>query len=199
MSKTVKHLLGLLIALLLIVGMLFGLKACGNKLNLPNFGEMRQVINKDVFHVVPFKYDIFDIEAFRQNTMEFIVVCTDVLTGKAIYHAMDHVDYDELEWLRASASMPIVSKVVEVQGNKLLDGGVSDSIPLEYFESIGYDRNIVILTQPLGYQKEHNRLMPLIRLSLRKFPEMIRALDNRHLMYNRQLQYVALSCYPPRR
>ena len=87
--------------------------------------------------------------------------------------------------------MPIVSKVVEVQGNKLLDGGVSDSIPLEYFESIGYDRNIVILTQPLGYQKEHNRLMPLIRLSLRKFPEMIRALDNRHLMYNRQLQYVA--------
>ena len=143
------------------------------------------------YHVVPFKYDIFDIEAFRQNTMEFIVVCTDVLTGKAIYHAMDHVDYDELEWLRASASMPIVSKVVEVQGNKLLDGGVSDSIPLEYFESIGYDRNIVILTQPLGYQKEHNRLMPLIRLSLRKFPEMIRALDNRHLMYNRQLQYVA--------
>ena len=143
------------------------------------------------YHIVPYQYDLFDTETFEQSAMQFIVVCTDVTTGKAVYHDMRKVDYDELEWLRASASMPIVSKVVEVQGNKLLDGGVSDSIPLEYFESIGYDRNIVILTQPLGYQKEHNRLMPLIRLSLRKFPEMIRALDNRHLMYNRQLQYVA--------
>ena len=59
--------------------------------------------------------------------------------------------------------MPLASKVVKVQGHKLLDGGVSDSIPLQYFESIGYKRNVVILTQPLGYQKEHNRLMALMR------------------------------------
>jgi predicted patatin/cPLA2 family phospholipase len=103
---------------------------------------------------------------------------------------MDHVDYDELEWLRASASMPLASKVVEVQGRKLLDGGVSDSIPLEYYEQQGYDRNVVILTQPLGYQKEHNRLMPLMRLALKKYPHFLKALDERHLMYNKQLEYV---------
>lgn len=142
------------------------------------------------YHVVPYEYDLFDITAFQQNPMTFTVVCTDVVTGQAVYHDMSHVDYDELEWLRASASMPLASRVVKVQGRQLLDGGVADSIPLEYFESNGYDRNVVILTQPLGYQKEHNRLMPLIHLWLRHYPNMVRALDERHLMYNRQLEYV---------
>jgi predicted patatin/cPLA2 family phospholipase len=73
----------------------------------------------------------------------------------------------------------------------LLDGGVGDSIPLEFFESIGYERNVVILTQPKGYQKEHLQLMPLMRIALRKYPEMIAAMDRRHVMYNRQLEYVA--------
>ena len=143
------------------------------------------------YHVVPYEYDIFDTAAFEQNPMTFTIVCTDVETGQAVYHDMTHVDYDELEWLRASASMPLASKVVHVQGRKLLDGGVSDSIPLEYFERQGICRNVVILTQPLGYQKEHNKLMPLMRLSLRKYPNFLRALDERHLMYNRQLEYVA--------
>lgn len=143
------------------------------------------------YHVVPYKYDIFDTAIFEQNPMTFTIVCTDVETGQAVYHDMTHVDYDELEWLRASASMPLASKVVHVQGRKLLDGGVSDSIPLEYFEQQGIRRNVVILTQPLGYQKEHNKLMPLMRLSLRKYPNFLRALDERHLMYNRQLEYVA--------
>ena len=143
------------------------------------------------YHVVPYEYDIFDTATFEQNPMTFTIVCTDVETGQAVYHDMTHVDYDELEWLRASASMPLASKVVHVQGRKLLDGGVSDSIPLEYFEQQGIRRNVVILTQPLGYQKEHNKLMPLMRLSLRKYPNFLRALDERHLMYNRQLEYVA--------
>lgn len=143
------------------------------------------------YHVVPYEYDLFDTKTFEENPLEFTVVCTDVLTGEAVYHVMDHVDYDELEWLRASASMPLASRVVRVQGRQLLDGGVSDSIPLEYYERRGYDRNVVILTQPLGYRKEHNRLMPLMRLSLCRYPNMVRALDERHLMYNRQLDYVA--------
>ena len=85
----------------------------------------------------------------------------------------------------------LASKVVEVQGRKLLDGGVSDSIPLAYFEQHGYRRNVVILTQPKGFVKERNKLMPLMRIGLRKYPRMIKALDERHLMYNRELEYVA--------
>ena len=143
------------------------------------------------YHIVPYQYDLFDVEAFEQNPMVFTVVCTDVETGKAVYHDMPHVDYDELEWLRASASMPLASKVVEVQGRKLLDGGVADSIPLSYNEQQGYDRNVVILTQPQGFVKSPNRLMPLMRIGLRKYPNMVKAMADRHLMYNRELDYVA--------
>ncbi len=143
------------------------------------------------YHVVPVKYDIFDTEAFEKNPMEFIVVCTDVETGLPVYKSLTKVDYAALEWIRASASMPMVSKITELEGHKLLDGGVADSIPLEYFENKGYQRNIVILTQPQGFVKEPNRLMPLLRLSLRKYPEMIKALDERHIMYNNELDYVS--------
>ena len=143
------------------------------------------------YHIVPYEYDIFDIQTFEQNPMRFTVVCTDVLTGEAVYHDINHVDYDELEWLRASASMPLASKVVKVQGHQLLDGGVADSIPLEYFETQGYDRNVVILTQPKGFVKEPNKLMPIMRIAMRKYPNMIKAMDERHMMYNRELAYVA--------
>ena len=143
------------------------------------------------YHVIPKEYDIFDDDAFNQNPMEFIVVCTDVETGKPVYRKLDRVDGDTYDWIRASASMPLVSKVVKLEGLRLLDGGVSDSIPLEYFERLGYRRNVVILTQPKGYRKEHNKLMPLMRIALRNYPNMIKAMDQRHLMYNRQLDYVA--------
>ena len=143
------------------------------------------------YHIVPKQYEIYDDDAFNRNPMEFIVVCTDVETGEAVYQPLTEANYDTYEWIRASASMPLVSKVVNIHGRKLLDGGVADSIPLAYTESIGYDRNVVVLTQPLGYQKEHNRLMPLMRLALRRYPEMIKALDYRHIMYNKQLEYVA--------
>lgn len=143
------------------------------------------------YHIVPKQYEIYDDDAFNRNPMEFIVVCTDVETGEAVYQPLTEANYDTYEWIRASASMPLVSKVVSIQGRKLLDGGVADSIPLAYTESRGYDRNVVVLTQPLGYQKEHNRLMPLMRLALRRYPEMIKALDYRHIMYNKQLEYVA--------
>ena len=143
------------------------------------------------YHIIPKQYDVFDDEAFDKNPMEFIVVCTDVETGKPVYQQLTRADYDTYEWIRASASMPLASKVVELAGLKLLDGGVADSIPLAYAESIGYDRNVVILTQPEGYQKEHNPFMPLMRLALRKYPHMIEAMDTRHLMYNRQLEFVS--------
>lgn len=143
------------------------------------------------YHVVPKEYDVFDDEAFEQNPMTFIAVCTDVETGQPVYKQLERSDETTYDWIRASASMPLFSRIVELEGYKLLDGGVADSIPLEYFEQIGYRHNVVILTQPDGYRKSHNRLMPIMRLSLRKYPKMIEALDHRHEMYNRQLDYVS--------
>lgn len=93
----------------------------------------------------------------------FYVVCTDVETGKAVYQLIEKGGDEAYDWIRASASMPVVSKIVELNGRKLLDGGVSDSIPLQFFEREGYERNIVILTQPAGYQKKKNPFLPLMR------------------------------------
>lgn len=143
------------------------------------------------YHVVPTEYDVFDGKTFEENQTEFVVVCTDIEKGLPVYHRIDRFDYDALEWIRASASMPIASNVVELEGMKLLDGGVTDSIPLRESERRGYKRNIVILTQPEGYRKEKLKLMPLAKLWLRRYPELVKAMAERHIMYNNQLDYVA--------
>ena len=142
------------------------------------------------YHDVPNLYDPFDNEAYAANPMEFHLVCTDVMTGEAVYKQVRQGGDVCYDWVRASASMPMVSKPVHLDDKWLLDGGVADSIPLAYFERQGFERNVVILTQPEGYQKKHNRLMPLLRVNLRHYPNMVKALDRRHLMYNEQLAYV---------
>ena len=142
------------------------------------------------YHELPNKLDPFDTEAFQQNPMEFYVVCTDVLTGEAVYQKCGIADDECFEWLRASASMPLVSRTVEIGGRRMLDGGIADSIPLRYFEQIGYNKILVILTQPEGYRKKKNKALPLIRLSFRQYPKMVEALEKRHEKYNDTLAYV---------
>lgn len=142
------------------------------------------------YHKMPDELDVFDKETFDSNPMEYYAVCTDVETGEAVYKRLMKCSPETYEYIRASASMPMVSNIVEVGGRKLLDGGVTDSIPLCFFQQQGYERNLVILTQPADYQKQHNRLMPILRLWLHRYPKMIEALDKRHEMYNQQLEYV---------
>lgn len=145
------------------------------------------------YHYVPTHIDVFDNEAFEKSQTEFYAVCTDVETGRAVYKRLDRGGHEMFEWVRASASMPVCSKIVEIEGRRLLDGGVADSIPLEYFNNIGYERNIVVLTQPEGYKKKLNSFYPIMRMSLRRYPNMVYAMRHRHEMYNQELQYVAES------
>ncbi len=143
------------------------------------------------YHYVPEHLDIFDKQAFQQSPMAYYVVCTDVETGEAVYRQLTRVDYDGLEWMRASASMPLCSRIVRLDGRKLLDGGVADSIPLRAFQQMGYRRNIVVLTQPEGYRKRKLGLLPLMRVAYRRYPAFVEAMARRHEMYNAQLDYVA--------
>ena len=139
---------------------------------------------------VPLKYDVFDFEAYVSNPMDFYVVCTDIETGEAVYHNYQGKEDHGFDWIRASASMPLVSQIVEIDGRKLLDGGIADSIPVQFFETIGYDKNVAVLTQPAHYRKEKNRLMPLIRRKYRKYPKLVEAMERRHLAYNQTLAYI---------
>lgn len=145
------------------------------------------------YHTLPEKLDPYDWDAFARSETEFHIVCTDVETGKAVYHRCEAAEerrYAEMEWLRASASMPLVSRIVEVDGLRLLDGGVADSIPLRYFERIGFDRNVVILTQPDGYVKKKNRALPAARLALGRYPRLLDTMARRHDVYNDTLRHI---------
>lgn len=143
------------------------------------------------YHYLPKHLDIFDEETFNNNPQEFYAVCTDVETGEPVYKRLMEADDECYEWIRASASMPLASKIVEIRGQKLLDGGISDSIPLKFMQQQGYERCLVVTTQPAGYVKKKNRLLPLMRMALHRYPHFIEAMATRHNMYNAQLAYVA--------
>ena len=143
------------------------------------------------YHTLPCLLDVFDCDTFRRDTSEFHVVCTDAVTGEAIYHRIDEMDDEGLDWIRASASMPIVSRPVSLGGRLLLDGGIADSIPLRYFQSKGFGRNVVILTQPKGFCKKRTKLMPLFHVFMRRYPAIVRAMSCRHQMYNNELSYLS--------
>lgn len=143
------------------------------------------------YRKLPDELDPFDNDAFNENPMEFYVVASDIETGKAVYRACNESGEDLLLWIQASASMPLVSRIVEIGEKKLLDGGICDSIPLDAMKERGYERNLVVVTQPADYRKKPNRLMPLIRRVFKEYPNMVRAMEERHLMYNRQTEELA--------
>lgn len=172
----------------------YNTKFCGDK----RFGGLHSLITTgNIFNTdfaygeVPLKYDVFDFDAYENNPMDFYVVCTDIETGKAVYHNYKGQADHGFDWIRASASMPLVSQIVEINGRKMLDGGISDSIPVRFFEKKGYDKNVVILTRPADYVKKKNNLMPLIRKKYKNYPKLIEAMERRHIIYNKTLSYIA--------
>ena len=141
------------------------------------------------YRELPEELDVFDKQAYEQNPMAFFVVCTDVLTGKPVYQRLDTVDEDCFLWMRASASMPLVSKPVRVGGYTLLDGGMSDAIPLRFLQEQGYRKNVVVLTRPRDYVKGSSDNL-LMRAGLHQYPAMARVMAQRHKMYAYEREFV---------
>ena len=142
------------------------------------------------YRELPNKLDVFDTAAFEKNPMEFHLVATDAATGKPIYKQLTKADDATLDWIRASASMPLVSQPVEIDGGLYFDGGLSDGIPLKYFESLGFTQNIVITTRPRGYRKFPRRSIALTKPFLRRYKAIYEALKTRHIWYNDTLEYI---------
>ncbi|MBE6019203.1 MAG: patatin family protein [Clostridiales bacterium] len=142
------------------------------------------------YHTMPEKLDPFDTETFKNDPLEFYIGATDVETGEARFHKCTDGGPADIEWMRASASMPVVSNIVEVDGYKMLDGGIVCSVPYEFMEQQGFDRNVIVLTRPKGYLKKKSPVVPIVRLVLRKYPAMVKAMAGRHIMYNRQMDEI---------
>lgn len=162
----------------------------------PEYCSLRSLIKTgDMFgrdfcyRKIPFELDPFDNLTFMSDPTKFYVVVTDINTGKAVYKQVDSTEGEGLEYMRASASMPLVSKPVEIEGEEYLDGGITDSVPLEFAIKNGAGKSLVILTQPKGYIKKKNSLIPLMKLRLKKYPKLIEAMANRHIIYNNQVEF----------
>ena len=142
------------------------------------------------YRELPDVLDPFDKETFKNDPMEFYIGATDVKTGKCVYHKCTDGGPEDIEWMRASASMPVVSNIVSVDGYKMLDGGIVCSVPYEYMEEQGYNRNVIVLTRAKGYRKKKSPIVPLVKLVLRKYPAMGRAMAVRHIVYNNQMDEI---------
>ncbi len=144
------------------------------------------------YRQLPLELDPYDDEGLVKADAagrEFYVVCTNLESGKAVYKKLSTLTGTGMEWLRASASMPVASKPVKIDGKLYLDGGVADSVPLKAFEDLGYRKNIVVLTQVEGYRKKPNKLQPLVNLTLKGYGECKKTSANRHIIYNESIEY----------
>ncbi len=156
----------------------------------PRFMSVRSLIKTGdmvgvdfCYHELPDRLDIYDHEAFLKNSSRFYAVCTNLETGRAEYiHITDM--RSQIDYIRASASMPFVSRIVEIEGRKYLDGGCADSIPVEAFEKMGYKYNVVVQTREEGYRKEKSKLNALFRIKYRRYPLFVEKFLRRHTDYN---------------
>lgn len=141
------------------------------------------------YHTVPEVIDPFDFDTFKKNAAEseFYVAASNVETGGAEHFRVQDLRTD-MDAIRASSSLALVSSLVNYKGKKMFDGNTADSIPFEFMESIGYKKLVVLTTQPAGYEKAPNSLLPLYRLVYGKYPNFVKAVGDRYLRYNKCLQ-----------
>ncbi len=172
-------------------GLRYNKKYCNDK----RYCSIQSLIKTGDIYNVSFCYgtlveelDPWDTDTFYSNPMDFYCVATDIDTGKPVYHKCD--GNNDLQWIRASASMPVVSRPVEINGGKYLDGGMSDSIPLKFMEEQGCDKILVIETQPGDYKKKPQKFLWAFKMQLRGKDRMINTVAGRHNMYNAEKEYI---------
>ena len=159
-------------------------------MGISSYLKTGNIVNKDfAYYEVPFTLDVFDEKAYEESETDFYATITNVETGKPEYVKLENV-LEQMELLRATSAMPFVSEMIELNGNKYLDGGVSDSIPIDKCKELGYDKIIVILTRPMEYRKtKSNQLIP--KMKYREYPNLVNAINNRYINYNSTIEKIS--------
>ena len=158
-------------------------------MGMRSFLTTGNIINKDfAYYEIPFKIDVFDEETFEKSNTDFWATVTNIETGEAEYLKLNNV-FEQMELLRATSAMPIVSEIIEIDGKKYLDGGVSDSIPVEKCKSMGYDKIIVILTRIIEYRKK-KASSTLAKIKYKEYPKLIETMENRYKKYNETVEKI---------
>lgn len=161
-------------------------------LNVRSILRKRTILDMDLlFDDFPNKIYPFDFETYARSPIQCDYTVTNCLTGQVEYMD-DRQDRDRLlQIVRASSSLPVMSKMVEIDGVPYCDGGVADAVPLFRAMKQGYQKNIVVLTRGYGYRKRFSeRSQRLYQVLLRKYPKLVETLGNRHIKYNRLMEYL---------
>lgn len=149
-------------------------------------------INKDfAYREVPFELDIFDSQTFHKNKKKFYATVTNVETGKAEYILLRDVEKD-IDVLRASGAIPVISEIVDINNKKYLDGGISDSIPVDFFRNKGFEKVIVVLTRPLEYRKKplSKIMMKIFNRKYKEYPNFVKTMEDRYKNYNDTVEHI---------
>lgn len=169
----------------------YNLKYCKDKryIGLYSWLKTGDIVNKEfAYYTIPEKLDKFDYEEFDHSKIKFYCTVTNVETGLPEYIEIKN-SKKEIEYLRAGGSMPGVSKIVEINQKKYLDGGISDSIPVKKAIELGYDKIIVIQTRPIEFRKKKSKMKSLCFM-YRKYPNFIKALQERNQKYNETIEEI---------
>ena len=147
------------------------------------------LINKDfTYYKLPFQLDVFDNKTFKQSDINFFATVTNIETGEAEYIKIEDA-FKQMETLRATSALPFISEIIEINGKKYLDGGIANSIPVDYFEKQNYDKIIVILTRPIDYRKKKSTGVQF-KVTYGKYPKLIEKLENRYQDYNNTVERI---------
>ncbi len=152
----------------------------------PLLREGNIISTKYAYETVPRELDVFDDATYRASKVPFYAVVTRLDSGEAEYIPVKSV-FEQMDVLRASGSMPFVSKPVMLDGKLYLDGAVADSIPFRFLQGQGYEKLVVVLTRDRNYRKKPMSKIPS-KLLYRKYPHFAKRLIERHTMYHTALE-----------
>ena len=158
-------------------------------MSLKSWIKTGNLINKDfTYYKVPFQLDVFDNKTFKNSKTNFYATVTNIENGEAEFIKI-HDPYLQMETLRATSALPFISEIIEVDGKKYLDGGIANSIPIDFFEKKNYDKIIVILTRPISYRKKKSTSIQF-KLFYKKYRHRIEKLENRYKNYNETVEKI---------
>lgn len=160
-------------------------------INYRNLLKGKGIFNMDfLFNDIPNRLVPFDYEAFHAAEEKLVIPTTDCQTGQAHYFEKEDRSEKVISAVKASSSLPLVGKMVELDGKELLDGGIADPIPIKKSVEDGNEKHVIILTRPKGYQKKPFRAKVTANLVYSNHKNLVSALEKRHEIYNQSLRYI---------
>ena len=160
-------------------------------LSYKNLWKKRQLFDMDfIFHEIPTKHVPFDFDTYFNSTERFLVGTTDCDTGEPMYFEKGSTEKEALTLLQASSSLPFIAPVVNFRGKKLLDGGISDPIPVRKAQQDGCEKSVVILTRNHGYVKKKSKFGWIAAKMYKEYPNLTNTMLSRYEIYNETLHYI---------